>query len=90
MFTQPIEMDVASLEEYCAEMGGAVQVQCVPQGFDLMPPTIRVEELDNNPDLREDKEKVQKMFELELTKEEIDVALLLEDEKDDASSSAWE
>lgn len=95
----PIEMEVAGLEEYCAEMGGMVQVQCVPKGFDLLPPSVRVDELDHNPDLREDKQKVEKLFELELTKEEIREALEEDDDDDDddgagsasaGSSTAWE
>ena len=55
-------MDLIGLEDYCAEL--CVGVQCVPEGFGLMPPAARVEELDHNPDLRENKERMEALFDL--------------------------
>ena len=60
---QPIKMDLRGLEQYCAEM--EIRVQCVPAGFDLMPPSVRLAELDHNPDLRGDQEQVQALFDLD-------------------------
>ena len=61
--SQPIKMDLRGLEQYCAEMD--IRVQCVPAGFDLMPPSVRLVELNHNPDLRGDQEQVQALFDLD-------------------------
>lgn len=55
-------MDLRGLEQYCAEMGA--MVQCVPAGFGLTPPSVRLVELDHNPDLREDQQQVEALFDL--------------------------
>ena len=62
LLSKPIKMDLRGLEQYCAEMG--VRVQCVPAGFGLVPPSIRLPELDHNPDLRENQEQVKALFDL--------------------------
>jgi hypothetical protein len=67
----PRQIHLQSLEAYCATtLGGDVQVQVVPGGTHLVPPTGTVEELNHNPTVIEEHEQqtsdLERMFELDV------------------------
>lgn len=55
-------MNLNDLEAYCEQLG--VLINVVPRGTFLIPPEARVEQLDHNPLLRNQKEKLEYLMAL--------------------------
>lgn len=78
---QPQEMDLASLEEYCKQIG--VEVQVIPKGIHVVPPKEMTNNLGLNPDLEKEMAMLDYLFHLSTDADQINL--------DDASKSgAWE
>lgn len=57
----PQQMNLEQLEAYCETLG--VPVQIIPDGANIRPPTENVEELNHNPNLKEETRRLDYLFE---------------------------
>lgn len=69
----PQEIKLASLEDYCEQIG--VKVQIVPKGLKLVPPKKNVLNLGLNPNLEEEMKMLDYLFQISGDMEDEDVAL---------------
>lgn len=65
---EPTEILLRDLEEYCDPLG--VQVQVVPKGTSLVPPSDAAETLDHNPYLNQQRDELENIFDLTYEPEE--------------------
>ena len=88
-------MNLESLEEYCRNIG--VDIQVVPEGTKMKPPTDKTFNLGLNPDLEKEMELLEKLF--QITNSEIDDSSSSISSNsnsgsssigDDSSTGAWE
>lgn len=61
-FTQPQEMDLESLEEYCDQIG--VKIQVIPKGMNIVPPQETTDNLGLNPNLEKEMAMLNYLFHL--------------------------
>jgi len=69
----PQEIKLASLEDYCEQIG--VKVQIVPKGLKLVPPKKNVLNLDLNPNLEEEMKALDYLFQISGDMDDSDIAV---------------
>lgn len=81
----PQEMKLEFLEEYCKQIG--VEVQVVPKGMKLKPPTENVLNLGLNPNLEEEMKMLDYLFQISGSESSIEAESV---DGEDAGDGAWE